>query len=64
MPVPQLKNEKWTKLDAQSAVQTADVTRSKVFNLDGLDAKIAETEAALVELHRIRAEVVTALESE
>lgn len=61
MPAPELKNEKWTKLDAQSAVQTADVTRSKVYNLAGLDAKIAELEAALVENQRIRAELVTAL---
>ncbi len=64
MPTPQLKNEKWTKLDGQSAVQTADVTRSKVYQLEGLDAKIAQTQAELVELQRIRAEVVTALGGE
>ena len=64
MPIPQLKNEKWTKLDGQSAMQTADVTRSKVYQLEGLDAKIAATEAELVELQRIRVAVVAALEAE
>ncbi len=64
MPTPSLKNEKWTKLDAQTAVQTADVTRSKVYQLEGLDAKIAQLQAELVELQRIRAAVVSALGGE
>jgi hypothetical protein len=64
MPIPQLKNEKWTKLDGQSAMQTADVTRSKVYNLEGLDAKIAQLQAELVELQRVRAAVVAAVETE
>lgn len=64
MPIPQIKNEKWTKLDAQSAMQTADVTRSKIHNLPGVDAKIAELEAELVEMQRVRAAVVAAVGSE
>lgn len=64
MAIPELKNEKWIKVDAQTAMQTADVTRSKIHNLPGVDAKIAELEAELAEMQRVRAAVVAAVGGE